>query len=106
VGLPLQGREDLHELWTNLMKPLAALGPIPIRSGSKGGTDHLPFIQARVPAFNYDQQSRGYDYTHHSQIDVLSQAVPGDVQQAAIVMAVNALQLSNLDRRLRRDATP
>ena len=106
VGLPLQGRDDLRDLWTNLMKPLTAVGPIAVRSGTKGGTDHLPFLQARVPAFNYDQQSRGYDYTHHSQIDVLSQALPADVQQAAIVMAVNALQLSNLDRRLRKDASP
>jgi carboxypeptidase Q len=106
TGLPLQGRDDLHDLWTALMKPLSALGPVQVRSGTKGGTDHLPFIQARVPAFNYDQQSRGYDFTHHSQIDVLSQAVTGDVQQAAIVMAVNALQLANLDRRLRRDAIP
>jgi len=106
VGVPLQGRDDLHDLWSAMMRPLATLGPFTVRSGSKGGTDHLPFIQARVPAFNYDQLSRGYDYTHHSQIDVLAHAVPGDVQQAAIVMAVNALQLANLDRRLQRDATP
>ncbi len=106
VSLPLQGRDDLHDLWTAMMRPLSALGPFTVRSGSKGGTDHLPFVQARVPAFNYDQLSRGYDYTHHSQIDVFDHVVLPDVQQAAIVMAVNALQLANLDRRLTRPATP
>lgn len=106
TGIPLQGRDELHALWSGMMQPLAALGPLAVRSGSKGGTDHLPFLEARVPAFNYDQLSRGYDYTHHSQIDVLAHAVPTDVQQSAIVMAVNALQLANLDRRLRRDSTP
>ena len=49
-------------------------------------TTRKPFLlEARVPAFNYDQLSRGYDYTHHSQADVLDLAVPGDVTQAAIV---------------------
>ncbi|MEX2179353.1 MAG: M28 family peptidase [Gemmatimonadaceae bacterium] len=102
VALPLQGRDDLHDLWSAMMRPLAALGPIAVRSGMKTGTDHLVFQAARVPAFNYDQLSRGYDYTHHSQADVFDATVPGDVAQAATVMAVNALQLANLDRLLPR----
>jgi len=102
VGLPLQGQDGLHELWTTMMRPLAPLGPIVVRSGIKTGTDHLVFEPAGVPSFNYDQASRGYDYTHHSQLDVLDYAVPADVAQAATVMAVNALQLANLDRLLPR----
>jgi carboxypeptidase Q len=101
-GMALQGWNELHELWTAMFRPLAALGPFVVRSGNKGGTDHLPFLEARVPSFNYDQPGRGYDYTHHSQIDVFDYAVPDDVKQAATVMAVNALQLANLDRLLPR----
>lgn len=102
VGVPLQGRDELHALWTAMMRPVAMLGPPAVRSGTKGGTDHLPFVAAGVPAFNYDQLSRGYDHTHHSQVDVFDHTVPGDVAQAATVMAVNALQLANLDRLLPR----
>jgi len=104
TGLALQGMDELRGLWTDMMRPLAGggLGPIPIRSGFKTGTDHLAFLPAGVPAFNYDQMSRGYDYTHHSQMDVFDHAVPADVSQAAIVLAVNALQLANLDRLLPR----
>lgn len=102
VALPLQGADELHDMWRAMMEPLAPLGPIRVRSGSKGATDHLPFLQAGVPAFNYDQLPRGYDHTYHSQLDVFSHAVPGDVAQAATVMAVNALQLANLDRLLPR----
>lgn len=102
VAVPLQGWDELYDLWTGMMRPLAALGPFTVRSGSKGGTDHLPFLQAGVPSFNYDQLPRGYDYTHHSQMDVFDHAVPDDVRQAATVMAVNALQLANLDRLLPR----
>ena len=102
TAVPLQGSDQLHRLWTELVRPLAALGPIDVRSGNKGATDHLPFLQADVPSFNYDQLPRGYDHTYHSQLDVFSHAVPDDVMQAATVMAVNALQLANLDRLLPR----
>jgi hypothetical protein len=102
TGLALQGWDELDGLWTEMMRPLAALGPVPIRSGRKTGTDHLAFLPFGVPSFNYDQLSRGYDYTHHSQMDVFDHAVPADVSQAAIIMAVNALQLANLDRLLPR----
>lgn len=102
TAVPLQGSDQLHRMWTELVRPLAALGPIHVRSGDKGATDHLPFLQAGVPSFNYDQLPRGYDNTYHSQLDVFSHAVPDDVKQAATVMAVNALQLANLDRLLPR----
>jgi carboxypeptidase Q len=106
VAVPLQGKDELRALWTAMLRPLAALGPIAVRSGTKGGTDHLPFLAAGVPAFIYDQLSRGYDETHHSQIDVFDRAVPGDIAQAATVMAVNALQLANLEVLLPRSSRP
>ena len=102
TGLGLQGWNELRELWSGMMQPLAKLGPFTIRSANKTGTDHLAFLPAGVPSFNYDQLSRGYDFTHHSQADGFDHAVPADVAQAAMVMAVNALQLANLDRLLPR----
>jgi carboxypeptidase Q len=102
VGLALQGWDELQELWINMMRPIATLGPFAIRNGNKGGTDHLAFLPAGVPSFNYDQLPRGYDHTHHSQVDVFDHTVPADVMQAATVMAVNALQLANVDRLLPR----
>jgi carboxypeptidase Q len=102
TGVPLQGWDELHDLWSRMLRPLTPLGPFTVRSARKGGTDHLPFLAAGVPSFNYDQRSAGYDHTHHSQVDVFDHAVPADVAQAATVMAVNALQLANLDRALPR----
>lgn len=103
TAVPLQGADELHAMWTELVRPLAAVfGPINVRSGNKGATDHLPFLQAGVPSFNYDQLPRGYDNTYHSELDVFSHAVPDDVKQAATIMAVNALQLANLNRLLPR----
>jgi carboxypeptidase Q len=102
TGMAMQGWNELQDLWRGMFAPLSTLGPLAVRVGNKTGTDHLAFLPAGVPSFNYDQLSRGYDYTHHSQADVFDHTVPRDVQQAAIVMAVNALQLANLDRLLPR----
>ena len=106
LGMALQGRNELRDMWTAMLAPANAIGPFKVRSGNKGGTDHLSFLPYGVPAFNYDQESRGYDHTHHSQIDTFDHAVIPDVMQAATVMAVNAWQLANLDELLPRGTPP
>jgi carboxypeptidase Q len=102
TGIALQGRDELRDMWKAMLQPLASLGPLAVRSGIKTGTDHLAFVQFGVPSFNYDQLSRGYDHTHHSQIDDLAHTVPEDVAQAATIMAVNAWQLADLSTLLPR----
>lgn len=104
TGMTLQGREELRELWRNMLAPVASLGggQLLVSSGNKTGTDHLSFLPYGVPAFNYDQLTRGYNWTHHSQIDDYDHVIPGDIDQAATIMAVNAWQLANLDMLLPR----
>lgn len=103
TGMALQGHDELRDLWGSMMAPItSSLGPLAVRSGIKTGTDHLAFIPYGVPGFNYDQLSRGYDFTHHSQVDDYNHTVPRDVAQAATVMAVNAWQLAQLPELLPR----
>jgi carboxypeptidase Q len=104
TGMSLQGRNDLHDLWQSLFAPISSLGPFAIQARDKGGTDHLSFIPFGVPSFNYDQLTRGYNHTHHSQADTFDHAVIGDVQQCATVMAVTAYELANLPELLPRPA--
>ena len=102
TGQALQGRTELAGLWKDLLAPVAALGADSVRDASKGGTDHLSFLPYGVPGFNFDQLPRGYDHTHHSQADTFDHAVPGDLKQAAAVMAVTAYELANLPELLPR----
>jgi len=102
TGVSLQGRDELREAWNSLLAPVRELGPFEVKARNKGGTDHLPFLPYGVPAFNFDQLSRGYDHTHHSQIDSYDHAVPADVAQAATVMAATAYGLANLPALLPR----
>ncbi len=94
TGVSLQGRNDLHDAWRALFAPVAGLGPFTVRARDKGGTDHLSFLPYGVPSFNFDQESRGYGHTHHSQVDTFDHAVPGDIRQAAIVLAATAYELA------------
>jgi len=102
TGMALQGRNQDAQLWADLLAPVSSLGATKVREGNKGGTDHLSFIPYGVPGWNYDQESRGYDHTHHSQIDTYDHAVPGDLMQASAVMAVTAYELANLPTLLPR----
>jgi carboxypeptidase Q len=105
TGVALQGRNELHDAWNTLFAPIASLGPFAVRQASKGGTDHLSFLPYGVPSFNYDQLTRGYNHTHHSQVDTFDHAVPDDLAQAATVMAVNAYELANAPALLARGQT-
>jgi carboxypeptidase Q len=102
TGQALQGRNELEQLWHDLLAPVASLGATKVRQANKGGTDHLAFVPYGVPAFNFDQESRGYNHTHHSQVDTYDHAVPDDLRQAAAVMAVTAFELANLPELLPR----
>lgn len=102
TGQALQGRKDLEGLWKQLLAPVASLDADSVRDANKNGTDHLSFLPYGVPGFNFDQLSRGYNHTHHSQTDTYDKAVPGDLKQAAAVMAVTAWELANLPNLLPR----
>jgi hypothetical protein len=102
IGQALQGRDDLEQLWKDLLAPVVPLGAARVRQGNKGGTDHLAFVPYGVPAFNFDQESRGYNHTHHSQVDTYDHAVEADLRQASAVMAVTAFELANLSQLLPR----
>jgi hypothetical protein len=102
TGMTLQGREELRDMWKSMLSPVTSLGTLLVKSGNKTGTDHLAFLPYGVPAFNYDQATRGYNWTHHSQLDDYNAVVPRDVAQAATIMAVNAWQFADMPELLPR----
>jgi Zn-dependent M28 family amino/carboxypeptidase len=106
VGQALQGRADLEDTWRALLAPVAHLGAANVRDAMKSGTDHLAFAFYGIPAFNFDQDHRGYFHTHHSESDTFDKVVGDDLAQASAVMAVTAYELANLPALLPRGAKP
>jgi carboxypeptidase Q len=99
IGQALQGRNEFAQLWRDLLAPVQSLNggtPLVVREGNKGGTDHLAFTPQGIPAFNFDQSTRGYNHTHHSQVDSYDKVPEWDLRQASTIMAVTAWELANL----------
>jgi hypothetical protein len=102
TGQALQGRPELFGLWRALLAPVRALNADTVTDAMKGGTDHLSFLPYGVPGFNFNQITRGYNHTHHSQSDTWDKAIDWDLRQASTVMAVSAFGLANLDAMITR----
>src|SRR3989442_11895404 len=85
-----------------LLAPVHRLNADTINDAVKGGTDHLSFIPYGVPGFNFNQITRGYNHTHHSQSDTWDKAIPADLMQASTVMAVGAHEPADLPGLLPR----
>jgi hypothetical protein len=89
-------------LWRSLLAPVRSLNADTVTDAMKGGTDHLSFLPYGVPGFNFNQITRGYNHTHHSQSDTWDKAIDWDLRQASTVMAVTALELANLNGMIAR----
>lgn len=105
TGQALQGRADLEGLWKAILAPVASLDADSVVNREKRGTDHLSFLAYGVPGFNFNQLTRGYNHTHHSQSDTYDKAIPWDLEQASTVMAVSALELADLSGMIPRGHT-
>ena len=68
------------------------------------GSDHESFTAAGVPGFFWDQRGRAnYTFTHHTQHDNYSAAIPEYQMHTAVVVATGALGLANLPALLTRE---
>jgi carboxypeptidase Q len=67
------------------------------------GSDHDSYVQVGVPGFFWNQAGRAnYTYTHHTQHDVLSAAIPEYQRHTSVVVALGALGIANLPKMLDR----
>ncbi|MFN0058865.1 MAG: M20/M25/M40 family metallo-hydrolase [Planctomycetota bacterium] len=68
------------------------------------GSDHDSFLSAGVPGFFWHQAGRSdYNFAHHTQHDTFDQAIPEYQQRSALVIALGALGIANLESLLSRE---
>ncbi len=68
-----------------------------------GGSDHTPFIEAGVPGLFWIQDGRAdYRHAHHTQHDNLDAAIEDYQKHSALVVAIGAYNIANLDNMLDR----
>jgi Zn-dependent M28 family amino/carboxypeptidase len=103
IGLGWMGKANLKPLLEPELGALKGLGVQEVHARGMGGSDHVSFARAGVPACMFRQELAGYRFGHHSQADTLEMAREADLVQGAQVMALTALRLANADKLLPRD---
>jgi carboxypeptidase Q len=73
---------------------------------SEGGSDHVPFDEAGVPASWCVQEVANYEKDHHSQTDTLDRVRWDDLAEGAQVLAIYAYNVAQLPEMLPRKPAP
>ncbi len=102
-GIWDQSNSAAIPIFQQILAPFQDLGVVTVRHGNTGGTDHLSFVAAGVPGFNFIQDPIEYGTrTHHSNVDTYERLVIDDLKQAATVVAWTVYELANRDEMMPR----
>jgi carboxypeptidase Q len=106
-GIWLQSNIAARPIFEQWMAPLRDLGVATAGPRSVVSTDHVPFDNAGVPAFQFMVDRLEYNArTHHSNMDTFDRVQRDDMVQQATVIAVFAYNAAMRDEKLPRKALP
>ena len=99
-GINLQGNEFVRRVFGAWMEPFLDLGMTTLTIQSVGSTDHIPFDNSGLPAFQFLQDRVGIG--GHSNMDVFDTLVQEDLKKNAVIMAAFAYHAAMSDQRIPR----
>lgn len=103
LGFYMQGNRAAKEIFDAWLEPLRELGVTRNIIEGIGSTDHVPFDQIGLPAFNVIKDFDAYDErTRHTNADFPERMSEDELIQSAIVMAHFAWQAAMLDQTIPR----
>ncbi len=106
-GVYLQENDMARPILSSWLAPFADLGVTATTIVNTHGTDHLSFSAVGLPGFNFVQDPLDYSLnTHHSNVDHVGHIVPGDLMQAAAVMAASVYHAATRDEMMPRKPLP
>jgi hypothetical protein len=106
-GVYLQGNDMVRPLFTAWLAPFKDYGANTLSIRDTGGTDHLSFDAVGIPGFQFIQDPVEYETrTHHSNMDVYDRIQPGDLMQAAAIVATFVYHTANRGELLPRKPLP
>jgi hypothetical protein len=96
--------ENLYEtapLMTEIYEPLRQVFELqPLSTRFFGGSDHLSFLRAGVPAYFCVQNPAHYREAHHSQTDTFDKVISDEINQGAALLAAWAWNVSQMSPAL------
>jgi carboxypeptidase Q len=106
-GVWLQSNMAVRPIFEQWIAPLRDLGVATLGPRSVVSTDHVPFDNAGVPAFQFMVDRLEYNArTHHSNMDTFDRVQRDDMVQQATVIATFAYNAAMRDEKLPRKALP
>jgi len=106
-GVYLQQNDMARPIFDAWLQPFADLGVSTVTIINTTGTDHLSFNAVGLPGFNFVQDPLDYRLnTHHSNVDDVGHIIPGDLMQAAAVMATSVYLAATRADRMPRKPLP
>ncbi|GBC77879.1 Aminopeptidase S [bacterium HR08] len=106
-GIYLQGNDAVRPIFEAWLRPFHDLGATTVAIRGTGGTDHLAFDAVGIPAFQFIQDPIDYSTrTHHTNMDVYDRLLPGDLMQAAVIMASFVYHAAMREEKLPRKPLP
>ena len=99
-GINLQGNEYVRRIFGAWMEPFRDLGMTALTIQSVGSTDHIPFDNSGLPAFQFLQDRVGIG--GHSNMDVFDSLVQEDLKKNAVIMAAFAYHAAMSDQQIPR----
>jgi len=106
-GVYLQQNDMARPIFNAWLEPFDDLGVSTVTIINTTGTDHLPFNAVGLPGFNFVQDPLDYALnTHHSNVDDVGHIIPGDLMQAAAVMAASVYHAATREEMMPRKPLP
>jgi carboxypeptidase Q len=102
-GIYAQENAAVVPLFESWLTPLKDLGATTVTMRNTGSTDHVPFDEVGIPAFQFIQDDVEYfQRTHHTTYDTYERLQRDDLMQAAVVMATFVWETANRGELLPR----
>jgi len=106
-GIYLQSNDMLRPVFDAWLAPFRDYGANTVTIRNTGSTDHVPFNNVGLPAFQFIQDPLEYfSTTHHSNMDVFDYVPKSDMMQASAIMAAFLYQAANREELLPRKPLP
>ena len=107
LGIYTEGNEGVAAIFSQWMKPIEDLGMTTVTERHTGSTDHVPFLRAGLPGFQFIQDPRDYESrTHHTNLDTYEHLSEPDLKQAAVIEAIFLYNTAMRDAMLPRPKLP
>ena len=107
-GLYLQGNEAARPIFRELLYPYTDLGASTLSMADIGATDHIPFDEVGLPAFQWIRDYMEGENTRapHTNMDTYDHVLKDDLKQSAAVAASLIYQIAMRDERIPRKPLP